>query len=477
MEDSIKKGQEIELDIETLAFGGRGIAKANGFVVFVENAIPGQRVKARVYRKRKGFAEARALEILQSSPEEVEAKCPHFGECGGCRSQNLDYTAQLKYKHQQVVESLERLGGFTKPPVSKTLASPEQFYYRNKMEYSFGRKRWVTKSEVDEEVVSKPKDFALGLHIRGRFDKILDLDTCFLQSPESVEILNFVREFVLQTEIPAYSTKDHTGFWRHLVIREGKNTGERLINFVTAENPKHDNVVEELAAKLTEKFEDTTTVIQNINRKKAQVAFGDEERILFGPGSIQEKIGDYTFQISANSFFQTNTKGAEILYEKVVEFADFRKDEMVYDLYCGAGTISIYIADKVKEVVGFELIRSAVKDAKFNCQLNSVENCLFVTGDLKDSLKVSLENSEKWGTPSTVIIDPPRAGMHNNVVQGVLRLQPEKIVYVSCNPATFARDAKSLCQVEYELMKVQPVDMFPMTPHIELVSLLKRVED
>ncbi len=180
MEDSIKKGQEIELYIETLAFGGRGIAKANGFVVFVENAIPGQRVKARVYRKRKGFAEARALEILQSSPEEVEAKCPHFGECGGCRSQNLDYTAQLKYKHQQVVESLERLGGFTKPPVSKTLASPEQFYYRNKMEYSFGRKRWVTKSEVDEEVVSKPKDFALGLHIRGRFDKILDLDTCFL---------------------------------------------------------------------------------------------------------------------------------------------------------------------------------------------------------------------------------------------------------------------------------------------------------
>ncbi|MCH8871236.1 23S rRNA (uracil(1939)-C(5))-methyltransferase RlmD [candidate division KSB1 bacterium] len=477
MEDNIKKGQEIELDIETLAFGGRGIAKANGFVVFVENAIPGQRVKARVYRKRKGFAEARALEILQRSPEEVEARCPHFGECGGCRSQNLDYKAQLKYKHQQVVESLERLGGFEKPPVLETLASPEQFYYRNKMEYSFGRKRWVTKSEVDAEVVSKPKDFALGLHIRGRFDKILDLDTCFLQSPESVEILNFVREFVLQTEIPAYSTKDHTGFWRHLVIREGKNTGERLINLVTAENPKHDNVVEKLAAKLIEKFEDTTTVIQNINRKKAQIAFGDEERILFGPGCIQEKIGDRTFQISANSFFQTNTKGAEILYEKVVEFADFRSDETVFDLYCGAATISLYIANKVKEVVGFELIRSAVKDAKFNCQLNGVENCSFVAGDLKDSLKLSSDNSDKLGQPSTVIIDPPRAGMHENVVHAVLKLQPEKIVYVSCNPATFARDAKALCLAEYELMKVQPVDMFPMTPHIELVSLLKRVEN
>jgi len=477
MEDSIKKGQEIELDIETLAFGGRGIARANGFVIFVENAIPGQRVKARVYRKRKGFAEARALEILQSSPEEVEARCPHFGECGGCRFQNLDYKAQLKYKLQQVIESLERLGGFANPPVLETLASPEQFYYRNKMEYSFGRKRWVTKSEVDEEVVSKPKDFALGLHIRGRFDKILDLDTCFLQSPESVEILNFVREFVLQTEIPAYSTKDHTGFWRHLVIREGKNTGERLINLVTAENPEHDSVVEKLAAKLTEKFEDTTTVIQNINRKKAQIAFGDEERILFGPGSIQEKIGDLTFQISANSFFQTNTKGAEILYEKVAEFADFRSDETIFDLYCGAATISLYVANKVKEVVGFELIRSAVKDAKFNCQLNGVENCSFVAGDLKDSLKLGLENSEKWGTPSTVTIDPPRAGMHDNVVQGVLKLQPEKIVYVSCNPATFARDAKALCQLDYELTKVQPVDMFPMTPHIELVSLLKRVED
>ncbi len=476
MEDNIKKGQEIELDIETLAFGGRGVAKANGFVVFVENAIPGQRVKARVYRKRKGFAEARALEVLQTALEEVEAKCPHFGECGGCRLQNLDYKAQLKYKHQQVVESLERLGGFTKPPVLETLASPDQFYYRNKMEYSFGRKRWVTKNEVDEDAVSKPKDFALGLHIRGRFDKILDLDTCFLLSPESVEILNLVRVFVLQTEIPAYSTKDHTGFWRHLVIREGKNTGERLINLVTAENPQHDNVIRELATKLTEKFKDITTVIQNINRGKAQIAFGDEERVLFGPGSIQDKIGDRTFQISANSFFQTNTKGAEILYNKVLEFADFKGDESVYDLYCGAGTISIYIADKVKEVVGFELIRSAVRDAKFNCQLNNVENCLFVAGDLKDSLKVSLDNLEKYGRPSTMIVDPPRAGMHENVVNAVVKLSPKKIVYVSCNPATFARDAKALCQAEYEVMKVQPTDMFPMTPHIELVSLLERVE-
>lgn len=477
MEDKVKKGQEIELDVETLAFGGRGIAKANGFVVFVENAIPGQRVKARVYRKRKGFAEARALEVLQNSADEIESRCPHFGECGGCRLQNLDYEAQLKYKYQQVVESLERLGGFVKPPVLEILASPEQFYYRNKMEYSFGRKRWVTKTEVNEEKVFKPKDFALGLHIRGRFDKILDLDTCFLQSPESVEILNFIREFALQTEIPAYSTKDHTGFWRHLVVREGKNTGERLINLVTAENPKHDKVVEKLAAKLTEEFAGITTIVQNINRKKAQVAFGDEERILFGPGSIQEKIGNCTFQITANSFFQTNTKGAEILYDKVVEFADFKSDEIVYDLYCGAGAISVYIADKVKEVVGFELIRSAVTDAKFNCQLNEAGNCSFVAGDLKASLRVCVENSKKWGTPSTVIIDPPRAGMHENVVHAVLKLQPGKIVYVSCNPTTFARDARALCQSEYELVKMQPMDMFPMTPHIELVSLFKRVED
>ncbi|MFQ5676577.1 MAG: 23S rRNA (uracil(1939)-C(5))-methyltransferase RlmD [bacterium] len=474
MESQIKKGTEVELDIENLALGGRGVAKINGFVVFVDGALPGQRVAARVFRKRKGYAEARALTVLKKSPEEIDPRCRHFGECGGCRFQNLDYKAQLEFKRQQVIESLEHIGGFVTPDVAVTLPSPEPYYYRNKMEYSFGRKRWLSRNEIGNDTVVKPRDFALGLHIRGRFDKILDLDECHLQSRESVDILNFVREFALDSGIAPYSTKDHSGYWRHLVIREGKNTGERLVNLVTADTPEHEPVVLVLAKKLTQSFDHVTTVVHNVNRKKAQVAIGDKEYILIGPGKIRETIGQRIFQISANSFFQTNTLGAEVLYNQVLALGDFENDEIVFDLYCGAGTISLYIADKVNKVVGFELLKSAVKDAERNRKLNNIDNCLFVAGDLKDLFGSQSADSRRWGTPSTIIVDPPRAGMHENVVNAILELQPMKVVYVSCNPATFARDAKTLCEHHYDLRKVQPVDMFPMTTHIELVSLLTK---
>lgn len=471
---SLKKGVELNLEIETLAFGGRGVARADGFVIFVDGALPGQNVHARILRKRKAYAEARTLEITKASLDEVEPRCSHFGECGGCRFQNLDYSAQLKYKRHHVIESLERIGGFCDLPVSDVIASPEQFYYRNKMEYSFGRQRWLTREEINSNKISKPRDSALGLHVRGRFDKILDIDECYLQSPSSVEILNSVREFVLEGKIPLYSTQDHTGFWRHLVIREGKNTQDILINLVTADDSEYDKDVQALASRLSMQFPQITTIVHNINRGKAQVAVGDEERILFGPGTIKEKIGTRLYQISANSFFQTNTRGAEVLYDKVTEFAGFQGDEIVYDLYSGAGTIALYIADRVREVVGFEVIEAAVKDGFTNCQLNGIENCSFVLGDLKESLQMSLEGLPKWGYPDTVIIDPPRTGMHPDVVNQLLELRPKKIVYVSCNPTTFARDAKEVCRFKYVLQKVQPVDMFPMTPHIELIGLLKR---
>ncbi|MFQ6112834.1 MAG: 23S rRNA (uracil(1939)-C(5))-methyltransferase RlmD [bacterium] len=472
---NIKKGSELNLDIETLAFGGRGVAKVDSLVVFVDGALPGQQVIAKIIRKRKDYAEARALGVVKESLEAVEPRCPYFGECGGCLLQNLEYMAQLKYKRQQIGESLQHLGGFKSPPVLDTLPSPEQYYYRNKMEYSFGPQRWLSAYEIEHNEILKPKNFALGLHVRGRFNKILDIDACYLQSPRSVEILNFVRQFALDCEIPPYSTQDHSGFWRHLVVREGKNTGQTMVNIVTADAPEFFNVVEQLAVRLTEKFPDLTTIVHSINRKKAQIAIGDEVRVLFGSGSIKERIGSRMFQISANSFFQTNTNGAELLYEKIVEFAEFKVDEIVYDLYSGAGTISLYIANHVQQVVGFELVENAVRDSEINCQLNGTKNCVFVQGDLKDALAMKAELFEKWGKPDTIIIDPPRAGMHVKVLTQVLKIRPNKIVYVSCNPATFARDAKELCQSQYELKNVQPVDMFPMTPHIELVSLLKRI--
>lgn len=467
--ETLKKGTEVDLEIESLAFGGRGIARINGFVIFVEGALPGQTVRAKIIKKRKAHAEARTSTVLQSSPLEQEPRCPHFFECGGCRFQHLDYAAQLEYKHQQVVDSLERLGGFTAPEVAEILPSPDAFYYRNKMEFSFGRQRWLTQNEIEQDEIIKPKDFALGLHVKGRFDKILDLDACFLQSPLSADILNETKTFVHESGVPAYSTADHSGFWRHLVIREGKNTGETMVNIVTARIKKFEAVTNQLAAQLMATFPSITTIVHTINSKKAQVAFGDEVRVLSGPGTIQEKIGEHVFRISAHSFFQTNTKGAEMLYRKVADFADLQGDETIFDLYSGAGTISIFLANKAKNVVGFEVVEDAVADAQANCDLNKITNCTFVAGDLKETLK-----AESTGSPDVIVIDPPRAGMHGDVLATVLELNPQKIVYVSCNPTTFSRDARVLCQSQYQLQAVQPVDMFPMTPHIETVSLLTK---
>ena len=471
---NIKKGTDLTLKIESLAFGGQGVARANGYVIFVDQALPGQQVIARVFRKKRGYAEARILKILVESAEAVEPKCPHFGECGGCRFQNLDYEAQLKFKRRQVQDSLEHIASFTKPTVLRTIPSPDRFYYRNKMEYSFGDHRGLSKTELELDEITKPKNFALGLHVRGRFDKILDIETCYLQSPLSVEILGYVRGWVLQSKIPPYSTRDHTGFWRHLVIREGKNTGDLMVNLVTADIAQEYARVEELAHRLSENFPSITTVVHNINRKKAQVAIGDEERVLIGAGTIKEKIGERLFQISANSFFQTNTRGAEVLYDKILELAAFEGDETVYDFYCGAGTITACVAGRVRKVIGFEALPSGVKDADFNAQLNGVENCSFVCGDLKDCLAVTSDEIRERSSPDVIIVDPPRAGMHARVLDHVLKLHPRKVVYVSCNPSTFARDAKLLCQSEYKLAIVQPVDMFPHTPHIEVVSSFER---
>ncbi len=473
MENSeIRRGAEVELEIERLAFGGRGVSHQGGLAVFVEGALPGQKVKARVVRKRKGYAEARVLEVLRPSPDEVEARCRHFGECGGCRFQNLSYEAQVAAKRAQVVESLEHIGGFSAPPVAPVITSPETFGYRNKMEYSFGRQRWVSSLEIENGTVDKPKDFALGLHVRGRFDKILDIDECHLQSRLGSEILGFVRDFALKSGEPAYTTADHSGYWRHLVIREGKKTGDLLLNVVTAGHKDHDSLVGRLHRKLVEAFPQITTMVHSVNRGKAQVAVG-EERVLFGPGTIKEKIGPCTYQISASSFFQTNTRGAHLLYDKVVEFANFRLEDLVFDLYAGAGTISIYIARHVGQVVGFELVADAIKDAQVNCGLNETVNCTFVGGDLKDSLRAR-EAIEKIGKPDVLLIDPPRAGMHSSVLAQVQVLAPERIVYVSCNPTTFARDARVLCDAGYAFEQIQPVDMFPMTPHIELVCAMRR---
>ncbi len=464
----VRRGTQHELAIESLAFGGRGVAKLNGLVVFVDGALPGQLVRAVITRKRKTYLEARVVLLLKHSETEVEPKCRHFGECGGCRLQNFDYAAQLEQKHAQVIESLRHIGRFKDPVVLDPLASPQQYYYRNKMEFSFGSQRWLTAAEISDDALLKPRDFALGLHARGRHDKILDLDECHLQSLVSVQILDVVRRFAQGGEFKPYSTIDHSGFWRHLVVREGKNTGELLVNIVTADRLKGRKTIRKLALHLLSEIPQITTIVHNINRGKAEVAFGEEELVLHGSGFIKERIANRVYRISSNSFFQTNTAGAELLYSRVAEMAQSGSGQTVYDLYCGAGTISLYLAAKVKRVVGFEMVEAAIRDAEANQALNNLDNVEFVPGDLRQSLE--LDRVQEWGEPNVVVLDPPRAGLHEHVLRRVTELGAATVVYISCNPTTFARDARVLADSGYELLKVQPLDMFPMTPHIETVA-------
>lgn len=470
----LKKGAELDLDVESLAFGTKGVARLNGYVIFVEEALPGQRVRAQIFKKKKGYAEARPLAVIQQSPHFVEPRCRHFADCGGCLLQNLDYPVQLAAKQQQIHELLEHIGGLAAPPVLPVIGSPQIFFYRNKMEFSFSRQRWLTRDEIARNEITHPKDFALGLHARNRYDKTLFIEECHLQSPLSNQILAVIRAFTEKHPLLPYTTFSHSGFWRFVVIREGKKTGEVMVNLVTAEAPEGRAAVQQLAANLTAAIPSLTTIVHNINRSKAQIAVGEEESVLHGPGYIREHIGPFVFQISANSFFQTNTEGAEKLYAVAREFAGLRGQEIVYDLYCGAGTISIFVAPQAKQVVGFEIVPQAIHDAGVNCRLNNVTNCAFVRGDLKDELAQVPLITRRWGQPDVVIIDPPRAGMHPKVLQKIIELAPRRMVYVSCNPSTFARDVKELSLRGYRLTNAQPVDMFPHTSHIEVVGALEK---
>ncbi len=474
MTSSLKKGSEVELEIDSLAFGAKGLARLNGYVVFVEQALPGQRVRALLTKKKRDYAEARLVEVLQQSPDYVTPRCSHFHDCGGCLLQNFRYEKQLEAKRRQIEEVLVHLGGVAQPQVANVIGSPQQFFYRNKMEFSFARQRWLTRAEIAGAQNITERNFALGLHARNSFDKTLDIRACYLFSEISNDILAAVRTFAKNSSLLPYTTRDHTGFWRFLVMREGKRTGEFMLNFVTADSPEGRAAVAELSAAFVREFPIITTIVHNINRSKAQIAFGEEEIILHGRGYLREQIADCTFHISANSFFQTNTLGAEQLYAVAREFAALTGAENVYDLYCGAGTIAIFIAKLAQQVVGFEIVLEAIRDAAMNCSLNNIDNCHFVRGDLKDELARVPLLVQRWGRPDVIIADPPRAGMHPRVLLKILELAPQRIVYVSCNPATFARDVRVLCNKDYQLEKVQPVDMFPHTAHCEVVGLLVR---
>ena len=466
--EKITKGTDIELRVEKLAFGGKAVAKADGFVVFMDRAVPGQTVKARITRKKRNYAEARVIETLSQSPDYRPPVCPHFGICGGCHWQDISYEAQLFWKRAHVVECLQHIAGAGETEVEPIIASPEELHYRNKMEFTFSQRRWLLAEELDWEF-GREALFALGLHIRGLFDKVFNIDTCFLQSLEASAILREIRQWAVKSGLEAYSIRTHEGFWRFLVIREARSTGQVLIHLITSGDPRADNSVDRLSDHLRSRFPRVTTLIHSINDKKSQVAIGDSSRILFGPGFIEERLGELRFQVSAHSFFQTNTLGAQKLYETVGRLAGFVGTEKVWDLYCGTGSIGLYLASRVRSVIGIELVEDAVHDAHENCRINAIDNCRFLAGDLKDVIG----KASQMGHPDVVIVDPPRAGMHPKVTQALLEILPGRIIAVSCNPASLARDAVLLLGA-YDIKVVQPIDLFPHTPHVECIVRFDR---
>ena len=460
---TLKKGQQVTLDISHIAFGGKGLAKPDGFAVFVDNAVPGDVVQVQITRKKKNYAEARVLELLEPSSDRVTAACPYSGYCGGCKWQFLDYAKQLVFKRQHVAEALEHIGLMENVLVHETIPSQHIFGYRNKMEFTCSDRRWVLPEEMDRDDLDR--SFALGLHAPGTFNKVMDTEVCLLQPSLGNDILAYIRQVCRNSGLPPYGLKSHAGYWRFVMLRNSAFYGQWMVNIVTSY--ENTSALEPMAHQLMEKYPAIVSVINNITDRQSSVAIGESEQLVAGEPFLKEKIGSFEFIISANSFFQTNSLGAQTLYDKTREYAELQGNETVLDLYSGTGTIAVYLAESANHIIGIEQVEPAVRNAERNCRINHVSNCRFILGDIKDKLPQLTEK------PQVVVIDPPRAGMHKDVVQQILQLAPEKIVYVSCNPASLARDAALLSQA-YDLLEVQPVDMFPHTYHIESVAKMAR---
>jgi 23S rRNA (uracil1939-C5)-methyltransferase len=464
----LKKGTETELTIEGVAFEGKGIAKVDGLAVFVPNTTPGDRIRARITKRKKNYREGKLLEVLEEGPRRIEPKCQHARVCGGCSWQHVDYEYQLEFKKEQVQDHMERIGGFDNLRINDTIGCNGPFYYRNRMEYSIGHRRWLSPEEINRDEYVDDHCFAAGLHVPGRFDKVLNIQECHLQHPISYKILDFVRSWCIDHEVSPYDTIDHKGYMRNVVIRNSYHTDDLMVNLVTLKDDPE--IISPLSEALVNEFPEITTVINNINDRKNPTAVGRYEKVLHGPGFITDKIGSYHFKIDANAFFQTNTRQAEQLYEVAKKYADIQPDDTVYDLYCGVGTLSLFLSKQAKNLLGIELSKVAIKNARKNAESNNVDNVDFQQGDMQHVFGELI--TKKYGAPDCLITDPPRAGMHPDVVENINKLKVPKLVYVSCNSSTMARDLEKMSEV-YNIEELQPVDMFPQTYHIETVAKLR----
>ncbi|KAF5183317.1 23S rRNA (uracil(1939)-C(5))-methyltransferase RlmD [Thalictrum thalictroides] len=485
-----KKGQTLELVCESLAFKAKGVCKVaeTGFVLMCDRVLPGERFIGRITRKKGNFAEVQKIKTITPHWDCVTAPCEYASYCGGCKTQNLLYEAQVKAKEQQVHELITHVGKFCdKDPEFSATMMPIvpcdiQFHYRNKMEFSFAAQNWLPKEELDAKR-DGVSSYALGLHVPGFFDKVLTIEKCLLQSEPANRVLAVVQDCWREQEfgLSPYDVHTHAGFLKHLMLRSGSDvrTGltELMVNFVTSSyNPE---LLEPLIEKISA-IPEVVSIVNNVNTSVGNTSIGEMEYTLYGKPTITETLRGITFQISANSFFQTNTHQAEVLYKLVEESAGLKGDgsEIVLDLFCGTGTIGLTLAKKVKHVYGYEVVPQAISDARRNAEQNGIHNATFVQGDLN---KISDSFGAEFPKPDVVISDPNRPGMHMKLIQYLLKLRAKRIIYVSCNPATCARDLDYLCHgvVEknikgcYKLRSLQPVDMFPHTPHIECVALLE----
>ena len=446
----IEQGSLIDCDITALAFGGRGLARLEGMVVFVERGLPGQRVRAKVERVKKRFAEARVEEVLTRSPHQVEPFCAHFGTCGGCLFQDLEYEEQLRWKERQVADALARIGGLESVDVRPILASPQTRGYRNKMEFAFE---------------GAGASLRLGLRERGG-RRVVDLTECHLQSPETVRLLAAARAFCRESDVPAWDGRN--GFWRHLVIRRSEATGELLAHCITTPETRHFRAVEDLAAALKQAVPGLTAFVHSVSAARSGVAAGQEAIRAVGADHLTERLGGLDFRVSAEAFFQTNTRAAELLYGAVADLAGLTGAEVVYDLYCGSGGIALYLARNAAKVFGFEVSEQALEDARINAKANNLANCRFVSG------RIAPRRFKGLPTPEILVCDPPRAGLDDPGLDAVRESGAQRVVAVSCDPATLARDVARLAPL-YELAAVQPADLFPHTAHVEAAALLKRI--
>ncbi len=465
-----RKGDEIEVLLGPIAEGGRTVAKAGGYVIFVRGGVPGDRARIRLHRARGSHGEGRVIELLEPSPDRVpEPPCAHFGTCGGCSFQNLSYDAQLVGKRRLIADALSRIGGLRGIEVAPVEPSPDVWAYRNKMEFSFARRRWLLPEEL-EAGVDGASGAALGLHVPRIFDKVVEVADCTIQDSRMNQILALTREVARASSLRAYDTRDREGFWRFLVLRRGRNTGQVMANLVTAWNEP--DVAGVWAAALLSRFGELTTCVNGIAPRPASAVILDELHLLHGEGSIVDRIGDLEFEISPGSFFQPNTAAAEQLYRIIAREAGDLRGKRVFDLYCGTGTIALFLAREAAKVVGLELVESAIANARRNAQRNRIANVAFSAGDVRGTLAGAVR---RHGAPDVVILDPPRAGNHPKVLAELLDLRPARIVYVSCNPSTLARDLAILAQGGFRVASAHPVDLFPHTPHSETVVALERV--